>query len=142
MNNLKFLVLLFTSLILFQLKVPAQVHNDVNNVNSTNSDDSNLATIYVYRTGQMFRVAKNWAIYVNGERICKLSNNKFIIHKVEPGNIKLAAQIGGVQFWPKKSRFWRFLLKLETNISSKQILNLVLQEVGWNFRKLLKEHTN
>ena len=108
-------------MILFQTRVSGQVDDNNNVADSTNS---NLATIYVYRTGQMFGAARNWAIYVNGERICKLSNNKFLIHKVEPGNIRLAAQIGGVEFWPKKVKVLEFPVEagneyfIKTNLKS------------------------
>ena len=86
------------SLILFQSRALGQEDNDKNDPDSSSS----MATIYVYRTGQFLAAARNWAIFVNGERICKLSNNKFLIHEVEPGNIAIAAQVGGVEFWPKK----------------------------------------
>lgn len=65
----------------------------------TNKD---MATVIIYRTPQLFGAAANWAIFEGGERLCKLSNKKYMIYQREPGDSDFRAQVGGVQTWPKK----------------------------------------
>ena len=61
-----------------------------------------LATIVIYRTPQFQAALANWAIFEGGERLCKLSNKRYMIYQREPGDSEFLAQIGGVQTWPKK----------------------------------------
>jgi len=61
-----------------------------------------MATVVIYRTPQLAGVASNWAIFESGERICKLSNKKFLIYQRKPGDSDFRAKVGGVQTWPKK----------------------------------------
>ena len=64
--------------------------------------NTELATVVIYRTPQLYAAASNWAIFESGEKICKLSNKKFMIYQREPGDSDFRAQVGGVQLWPKK----------------------------------------
>lgn len=61
------------------------------------------ATIYVYRVGQFGAAAANWAVFADGEKICKLSNNKFIKHEVQPGKHIYTAKVGGVGLLKKET---------------------------------------
>jgi hypothetical protein len=65
------------------------------------SDDT--ATIYIYRVGQFGAAANNWSIFADEQKICKLSNNKFIMHKVKPGKHMYTAKIGGVGLLKKET---------------------------------------
>jgi len=53
------------------------------------------ATVFIYRVGQFGAAANNWAVFADGQKICKLSNNKFIKHEVAPGKHVYTAKIGG-----------------------------------------------
>lgn len=61
------------------------------------------ATIYVYRVGQFSAAGANWAVFADGEKICKLSNNKFIKHEVKPGKHLYSAKVGGVGLLKKET---------------------------------------
>ena len=61
------------------------------------------AIIYVYRTGQFTGAGSNWAMYLNGKKICKLSNNKFIKLTVTKGKHSINSQIGGVGLFKKET---------------------------------------
>ena len=61
-----------------------------------------MATVIIYRTPQLMGVASNWAIFESGERLCKLSNKKYMIYQRKPGDSDFRAKVGGVQTWPKK----------------------------------------
>lgn len=61
-----------------------------------------LATVVVYRTPQFQGSASNWAIFEGGQRLCKLSNKRYMIYQRQPGDSDFRAQVGGVQTWPKK----------------------------------------
>jgi len=73
-----------------------------------------FATIYIYRGGQFFGSALNYSIYVNGEKICKLSNNKYIEYKAKPGKLSITAQRGGVELFKRETE-----LELETEAGKK-----------------------
>ncbi len=62
-----------------------------------------LATIYIYRSGQFYGSALNYSIYVNGEKICKLSNNKYIEYKAKPGKLAITAQRGGIEVFKRET---------------------------------------
>ena len=76
----------------------AQVHPEIEQI----ANNPDLATVIIYRTPQYAAAAYNWAIFENEEKICKLSNKKFMIYQREPGDSDFRAQVGGVQLWPKK----------------------------------------
>ena len=59
--------------------------------------------IYVYRVGQLTGAAVNWAVFLDDQRKCKLSNNKYIRLVVAPGKHKINAKIGGVGFLKKET---------------------------------------
>ena len=61
------------------------------------------ATIYIYRAGQFNAATSNWAMYVDGKKICKLSNNKFIKVTVSKGKHSITSQIGGVGLFKKET---------------------------------------
>ena len=59
--------------------------------------------IYIYRTGQFNGAAANWAIFVDGQKMCKLSNNRFMRLAVAPGKHTISAKIGGAQLFKKET---------------------------------------
>lgn len=59
--------------------------------------------IYIYRTGQFNGAAANWAIFVDGQKLCKLSNNKFMRVPIGPGKHVITAKIGGVGLFKKET---------------------------------------
>jgi len=61
-----------------------------------------VATVIIYRTPQFQGAANNWAIFESGEKLCKLSNRRYMIYQREPGDSDFRVQVGGVQTWPKK----------------------------------------
>lgn len=72
-------------------------------------DTAKTATIYIYRGGQFTGALSNWALFVDGNKICKLSNNKFITVKVQPGKRVITSKIGGVDLSKKET-----MIELET----------------------------
>ncbi|QIP17157.1 DUF2846 domain-containing protein [Spirosoma aureum] len=62
-----------------------------------------FATVYVYRGGQFFGSTLNYSIYVNGTKICKLSNNKYIEYKAKPGKLSITAQRGGIEVFKRET---------------------------------------
>ncbi|SFE62688.1 DUF2846 domain-containing protein [Spirosoma endophyticum] len=70
-------------------------------IQKLSTDD--FTTIYIYRGGQFYASAINYSIYVNGEKICKLSNNKFIEYKVKPGKLAITAQRGGIEVFKRET---------------------------------------
>ena len=69
---------------------------------NTNSTDD-FATVYIYRGGQFFGSALNYAIFANEEMVCKLSNNRYIEYKAKPGKLSLTAHRGGVELFKKET---------------------------------------
>jgi len=69
--------------------------------NTYSTDD--FATVYIYRGGQFFGSALNYAIFANEEMVCKLSNNRYIEYKAKPGKLSLTAHRGGVEIFKKET---------------------------------------
>ncbi|GAB3799258.1 hypothetical protein GCM10028819_22190 [Spirosoma humi] len=69
--------------------------------NTASTDD--FATVYIYRGGQFFGSALNYAIFANEVMICKLSNNRYIEYKAKPGKLSLTAHRGGVELFKKET---------------------------------------
>ena len=61
------------------------------------------ATIYIYRTGSWSGAANNWAMYVDEQKVCKLSNNRFIKVEVPVGKHRVSAKIGGLELLKKET---------------------------------------
>ena len=62
-----------------------------------------VATLIIYRGGQAFGLGMNYSIFVNGQKICKLSNNRYIEYKAKPGKIALTAKRGGVEVFKRET---------------------------------------
>jgi hypothetical protein len=72
---------------------------------SNESKNAENATIYIYRVGQFNGAAANWSIWADGQKICKISNNKFLKVELPAGKHEFNAKVGGVG-----------ILKKETNV--------------------------
>ncbi len=57
--------------------------------------------IYIYRAGQFSGSLANWTIFVDEQKICKLSNNRFIRLMVRPGKHVVSAKLSGVSVFKK-----------------------------------------
>lgn len=64
---------------------------------------ADYATVYIYRGGQFFASGINYSIYVNGQKICKLSNNRYIEYKAKPGKLAITAQRGGIEVFKRET---------------------------------------
>jgi hypothetical protein len=62
------------------------------------------AVIYIYRVGQFMGAGANWSMFVNEDKLCKLSNNKFMRVVVKPGKHTISSRIGGVGLFKKRDR--------------------------------------
>jgi|GEM_PF-707225 len=71
------------------------------NINEAKPGDTTY--IYVYRTGQFNEAAANWAVFLDGKKMCKLSNNRFMRLAVTPGKHSITARIGGAQLFKKET---------------------------------------
>jgi hypothetical protein len=64
--------------------------------------NEDMATVVIYRTPQFQASLANWAVFEGGERLCKLSNKRYMIYQRKPGDSEFLVQIGGISTWPKK----------------------------------------
>ena len=71
----------------------------------TAQNRADYATVYIYRTGQFVGSGTNFAIFANGEKVCKLSNNRYIEYKAKPGKLNLSAHVGGIGVFKKETGF-------------------------------------
>ena len=62
-----------------------------------------FATLYIYRGGQFMGAALNYTIFVNGTKICKLSNERYLEDKAKPGKLTLTAERGGIEVFKKET---------------------------------------
>lgn len=96
MNNKLFSILILLSISFYGISqdLPQPILDAMEN--------KEVATVVIYRTPQFQGAAANWAIFEGGERLCKLSNKKYMIYQRKPGDSDFRAKVGGVQTWPKK----------------------------------------
>ena len=62
-----------------------------------------MATVCIYRGGQFMGALSNYAVYINGEKICKLSNERYIEYQAKPGTLNIMAKNGGVEMFKKET---------------------------------------
>ncbi len=65
------------------------------------ADDT--ATVYIYRGGQFMGSLANYAVYINGQKICKLSNERYIEYQAKPGMLNIMAKNGGIEVFKKET---------------------------------------
>lgn len=70
---------------------------------SAKAAKSDTTYIYVYRVGQWNAAGANWAIFLDENKICKLSNNKYMRLAVTPGKHKISAKVGGAGLFKKET---------------------------------------
>ena len=75
----------------------------VAHVESTTAPSADSAVIYIYRVGQFAGSTANWAMFVDEEKICKLSNNKYIRVVVRPGKHTISSKQGGIAIMKKET---------------------------------------
>jgi len=64
-----------------------------------------MATLVVYRGRQHYASMLNYWVIVDGQKTCKLSNNKFVTIEVPAGTIQVAAKRSGVEVFKKEEMF-------------------------------------
>ena len=74
---------------------------DENSLEST----ENTATLIFYRKGQFAGALQNYNVYVNGQKLCKISNGKYFSTQVIPGEIFFTSKAGGLEVFKKKENF-------------------------------------
>ncbi|HYJ38022.1 MAG TPA: DUF2846 domain-containing protein [Chitinophagaceae bacterium] len=72
-------------------------------VPNTGGPRADSATIYIYRVGQFAGSSANWAMFVDDQKICKLSNNKYIRVVVKPGKHTVSSKQGGIAIMKKET---------------------------------------
>lgn len=66
--------------------------------------------LYVYRGGQFGSALTNFSIFVDGKKICKLSNDKYFKIPLSPGKHEIEAKKSGMDLG-KKETFISFIVE-------------------------------
>ena len=61
------------------------------------------ATVVFYRGSQLWRAAVNFTIRANGEELCRLSNNRFLVYRTPPKTVNFSNVAGGLNI-PSKEK--------------------------------------
>ena len=59
--------------------------------------------IYIYRVGQFGGALANFSVYLDGKKLCKLSNNKFFRIPVTKGSHTISSKVGGMSMFKKET---------------------------------------
>jgi hypothetical protein len=86
--------------LLLMVVIPAITYAQSTDSTAVKSDK---ASIYIYRGGQFSGALSNWAIFLDGKKICKISNGKYLKVEVAPGKHEIEAKIGGITVMKKKT---------------------------------------
>ncbi len=73
----------------------------IDNSNADVSQDSSF--IYIYRGGQFGGALTNFSIWLDNDKLCKLSNGRFFRIAVKPGTHVVSAKRGGVGIAKKET---------------------------------------
>ncbi len=65
--------------------------------------DGDTTYIYIYRVGQWGAAGANWAVFLDDEKKCKLSNNKYMRLTVTPGKHTISTKVGGAGLFKKET---------------------------------------
>ena len=65
------------------------------------TDDS--CFVYIYRVGQFSGALANFSVFVDGHKLCKISNNKYFKVGVAPGKHEITAKVGGMSIMKKET---------------------------------------
>jgi hypothetical protein len=68
---------------------------------SLSSADSSF--VYIYRVGQFGGALSNFSVFVDGKKLCKISNNKYFKIALSPGNHVINAKVGGMSVFKKET---------------------------------------
>lgn len=60
------------------------------------------ATVVFYRGSQFWRAAVNFTIRVDGEELCRLSNNRFLVYRTTPKTVYFTNVAGGLNIPDKE----------------------------------------
>jgi hypothetical protein len=55
------------------------------------------ATVIIYRRLETNQWTTNFVIRANGEAVCRLSNNRYVVYKTKPGQVDFTTVAGGLQ---------------------------------------------
>jgi Protein of unknown function (DUF2846) len=70
---------------------------------SGNAKSNDSTFIFIYRVGQFGGSLTNWTIWVDEQKLCKLSNNRYIQVPVQPGKHNVSAKMSGVGVFKKET---------------------------------------
>ena len=70
--------------------------------------------IIVFRSGQFSSALSNYSIFIDGRKVCKLSNGKYFKYPVSPGEHQIEAKKAGVDIM-KKETFTSVITKAGKN---------------------------
>ena len=59
--------------------------------------------VYFFRGGQFGAALANFTLYVDGQKTCKLSNDKYFKYPVSPGTHEIDARLSGVSVFKKET---------------------------------------
>ncbi|HEY5408237.1 MAG TPA: DUF2846 domain-containing protein [Ginsengibacter sp.] len=90
-----------TVVVTFAFIVMAQAKTTHSPIISSPNGDSSF--IYIYRGGSFSGSLTNFAIYVDDQKLCKLSNKRYFKVAVKPGKHVISAHRGGVGIGKKET---------------------------------------
>lgn len=73
------------------------------NAQTKSKSSSDSSFIYIYRGGQFGGALTNFSIWVDDQKLCKISNGKYFKVAVTPGTHKIEAKVGGVSIMKKET---------------------------------------
>jgi len=86
--------------LLILLIIPFFLSLNINEKNLEVTEDT--ATLVFYRKGQFAGALQNYNVYVNGQKLCKISNGKYFSVQVNPGETFFTSKAGGIEVFKKK----------------------------------------
>lgn len=93
----------FFSTALFAFPIVLIANSTPNRFDFKPKPDADSAFVYIYRGGSFSGALTNFVIFVDNERLCKLSNKRYFKVPVKPGTHIISAHRGGVGIGKKET---------------------------------------
>ncbi|MGC4103971.1 DUF2846 domain-containing protein [Ferruginibacter sp.] len=100
-----FLMLVFVitcSVSFAQYVIPTQPSKTPKKIKTVKPVVNQPSYIVIFRGGQLGAALSNYNIFVDGRKICKLSNGRYLKYKVTPGKHEIEAKKAGVDLSKKE----------------------------------------
>ncbi len=93
------------------------------NLSFSQTQNNNIVKVILYRKDQLYS-GNNFAIFADNQKICWLSNARYLMYESKPGKLILSANLGIVSLLKRKKSY----LTLEVEVGRTYYINCIVKK--------------